>query len=105
MVKNNFLAILFFRSMHFQFLHNRMMNVDFEEYVIRKGSGFTKEFVWNKMHDTNPKSGAVLFAENNRHIILMHAHDETEELVPEYYKQFIDHLLENGLVFDEPKFL
>ncbi len=78
---------------------------DFEEYVIRPDSGFTKEFVWQKMHDTNPKSGAVLFAENNRHIILMHAHDETEQMVPEYYKLFIDRLLENGLVFDEPMFL
>ena len=38
---------------------------DFEEYVIRPDSGYTKEFVWQKMHDKNPKSGAVLFAENN----------------------------------------
>ena len=30
---------------------------------------------------------------------------KTEEMLPEYYKQFIDHLLENGIVFDEPKFL
>jgi hypothetical protein len=57
------------------------------------------------MHDANPKSGAVLFAEDNHHILLLHAHDETEELVPEYYKQFIDHLRENGMVFDEPKFI
>ncbi len=78
---------------------------DFEEYVIRPDSGYTKEFVWQKMHDKNPKSGAVLFAENNRHIILLHAHDETEEMIPEYYKLFIDHLLENGMVFDEPVFL
>lgn len=78
---------------------------DFEEYVIRPDSGYTKEFVWQKMHDANPKSGAVLFAENNRHIILLHAHDETEEMIPEYYKLFIDHLLENGMAFDEPVFL
>lgn len=78
---------------------------DFGEYMIRPDSDFTKESVWEKMHDKNPKSGAVLFAENNHHIILMHAHDETEEMLPEYYKQFIEHLLENGLMFDEPKFL
>ena len=78
---------------------------DFGEYMIRPGSAFTKESVWEKMHDTNPKSGAVLFAENSRHIILMHSHDETEEMLPEYYKLFIDHLLENGLVFDTPRFL
>ena len=73
--------------------------------MIRPGSDFTRESVWERMHDTNPKTGAVLFAENNRHIILMHAHDETEELLPKYYEQFIEHLLENGLVFDEPRFI
>ena len=61
--------------------------------------------MWKKIHDTNPESGAVLFAENNRHILLLHAHDETEEMLPEYYKLFIEHLLENGLVFEEPAFL
>lgn len=78
---------------------------DFEEYRIRQRSDFTKESVWKKMHDTNPETGAVLFAENNRHILLLHAHDETEEMLPEYYKLFIEHLLENGLVFEEPAFL
>lgn len=78
---------------------------DFAEYNIRQGSDFTKESVWERMHDANPQSGAALFGENNRHFLLLHAHDETEELVPEYYKLFIEHLLENGLIFEEPKFL
>lgn len=78
---------------------------DFGEYMIRPGSDYTKESVWERMHDKNPKSGAVLFAENNHHILLLHSHDETEAMLPEYYKQFVDHLLENGIVFDEPKFL
>lgn len=78
---------------------------DFGEYNIRQGSGFTKESVWERMHNPNPASGAVLFAENNRHILLLHAHDETEELLPEYYKLFIEHLLENEVTFEEPQFL
>jgi len=78
---------------------------DFEEYRMHQDSGFTKESIWAKMHETNPKSGAGLFGENNRHILLLHAHDETEAILPEYYKLFLDHLLENGLTFDEPKFL
>lgn len=77
---------------------------DFAEYQIREGSGFTKEDVWKRMHDANPKEGSVLFAEDSRHILLLHAHDETEELVPEYYKLFIDHCLEQGMVFEEPRF-
>ena len=78
---------------------------DFGEYMIRPGSDYTRESVWKRMHDKNPKTGAVLFEENNHHILLLHAHDETEEMLPEYYKQFVDHLLENGIVFDEPKFI
>ncbi len=78
---------------------------DFAEYAIRPGSGFTKENVWARMHDMNPRFGAALFGEGNAHIILLHAHDETEEMLPGYYKLFLDHLLENGVVFDEPKFL
>lgn len=78
---------------------------DFAEYLIRPGSDFTKESVWEKMNDQNPEAGAALFGENNRHILLLHAHDETEELVPEYYKQFVDYLLEKGITFDEPGFI
>lgn len=77
---------------------------DFGEYNIRPGSDFTLESVWKKMHDPNPSLGAALFADNNRHILLMHAHDETEEMVPGYYKLFLDHLLENGFVFECPAF-
>lgn len=78
---------------------------DFQEYMIRPGSDFTKESVWKKMHDENPQNGAALFGEDNSHILLLHAHDETEQMLPEYYKLFIDHLLEHGVVFEEPKFL
>ncbi len=77
---------------------------DFVEYNIRPDSGFTKDSVWEKMHDTEPETGAALFGKDNRHILLLHAHDETEEMLPEYYKLFIEHLLENGVTFDEPKF-
>ena len=78
---------------------------DFAEYLIRPGSDVTKESVWEKMNDQNPQAGAALFGENHRHILLLHAHDETEELVPEYYKQFVDYLLEKGITFDAPGFI
>ncbi|MBQ0001306.1 MAG: polysaccharide deacetylase family protein [Clostridiales bacterium] len=77
---------------------------DFAEYNIRKGSGFTVENVWERIHNPNPENGAPMLLDGSSHLILLHAHDETEELVPEYYKQFIEHLLENGVVFDEPEF-
>lgn len=78
---------------------------DLEEYRMYQDHFFTKESVWEKMYDTNPQSGAALFGENNRHILLMHAFDETEQVLPEYYKVFLDHLIEKGVIFDEPKFI
>lgn len=78
---------------------------DFAEYNIRKGSGFTEDDVMKRINDPAPNEGAPILAENGEHIILLHAHDETEELVPGYYRHFIDHLLANGVTFREPKFI
>ena len=78
---------------------------DFTEYMIRKGSGFTKEDVFKRMDDLEPENREALFKEGGYHLLLLHAHDETEELVPEYYKLFLDHLLEHGVVFEKPEFI
>ncbi len=78
---------------------------DFAEYRMHSEPDFTKESVWQRMHDSNPQSGAVLFQEGNRHILLLHAHDESDAILPGYYRLFIDHLLEGGITFDEPQFL
>ena len=78
---------------------------DFGEYQIRPGSDYTKESVWQRMHDEHPANGGVLFGEGNRNILLLHDHDETQQMLPGYYQLFIDHLLENGVTFDEPRFL
>ncbi len=78
---------------------------DFAEYQIRKGSGFTMDDVWKRVHDANPSDGGALLEDGSHHIILLHDHEETEELVPGYYKQMIEHLMENGVVFERPTFL
>lgn len=78
---------------------------DFEEYKIRKGSGFTEEDVFKRIEDPKPPYGAPLLKEGSHQLLLLHAHDETEELVPEYYKHFIDRLIEGGVVFDKPAFI
>ena len=78
---------------------------DFMEYRIRPNSGFALEDVWNRIHDKNPASGGSLLSENSHHILLLHAHDETEEMIPGYYRLFIDHLLDCGVVFEKPEFI
>ena len=78
---------------------------DFAEYNIRRGNDFTIDDVWKRVNDPAPGLGAAILKDGGRHIILLHAHDETEELVPGYYKLFIDKLLENGVEFVEPNFI
>ena len=77
---------------------------DFMEYRIRPGSGFTLEDVWKRVYDPDPQYGGPLLKEGTNHMILLHAHDETEEMVPGYYQLLIDRLLEQGVQFDRPDF-
>ena len=78
---------------------------DFAEYQIRPNSGFTMEDVFKRVHDTNPGNGGALLEEGSNHIILMHDHEETLAMVPDYYKIMIEHIMENGVTFKEPEFI
>lgn len=75
---------------------------DFCEYCIRPNSGFTKENVFERMEDRNPEFGAALLEDGGSHILLIHDHEETEDLVPGYFKMFIDYVIDKGIIFDEP---
>ena len=78
---------------------------DFAEYNIRPGSGFTLDNVMKRIYDPAPKEGAPLLAEDSDHLLLLHAHDETEDMLPGYYRIFIEELLKNGVEFVKPEFL
>ncbi len=98
------IAFPFWKDMGFDKDIDTFWTFDVAEYNIRKGSGFTAEDVIKRIHDEHPGSGAPMLADGS-HIILLHAHDETEELVPGYYRQFVDHLLANGVSFTAPAFI
>lgn len=78
---------------------------DFGEYQIRPGSSYTKESVFERIHEKHPGYGAYLFEEGTFHFILFHAHQETEDMVPGYHRLFLDEVLEHGVVFEKPSFL
>ncbi len=78
---------------------------DFAEYHIRQGSGFTMEQVWERVRNDNPHLGGALLADGAFHILLLHAHDETEALAPGYCQQLMDYLLACGVTFVQPAFL
>lgn len=77
---------------------------DFEEYRLCQDETFTEAAIWAKINDRAPQRGAALFAPDHRHILLLHAHDETDQVLPGYYRLFLNRLLEGGIRFDEPAF-
>ena len=79
---------------------------DFGEYELRPGSGVTLENILARTTQVNPELGkSLLTDEDASHLIIIHAHDETEEMVPGYFRTLIDVLLDNGFVFDAPEFM
>lgn len=77
---------------------------DLEEYRIRVGSDFTEKDVMKRIDGFFDEINNGSIDKNSKHFILIHAHDETEELVPEYYKTFIDELINRGVKFENPQF-
>ena len=78
---------------------------DFEEYRLAWNDGFTYASIQAKMQNPAPVQGAALYGENQRNILLLHDHAETNAVLPGYYRLFIEDMLKNGIVFDEPRFL
>ena len=78
---------------------------DFEEYRLSDDPGFTLADIRRKMHDPAPAAGSVLLGEGNRSILLMHAHDSTEAVLPRYYQVLLGELLASGVTFEEPRFI
>lgn len=78
---------------------------DFSEYQLWFTEGFTYDNVLERIHDTNPEYGGVLLDNEAMHIILMHDHEESDAIMPDYYKTILDYVISQGVEFVEPKFL
>ena len=76
---------------------------NYEKYF--KDSGFSMEDVIKRVHARDPVSGAMLLEDGTNHIILMHDHEETLAMVPDYYKIMLEHIMENGVSFPVPEFI
>ena len=77
----------------------------FREYDIRPGNPYKPEDVMRDMDDPHPTDSVPLFDEGAHHLLLLHAHDETEAMWPGYYRVMLGHLLDRGVVFDPPEFI
>ncbi|ADL50261.1 polysaccharide deacetylase family protein [Clostridium cellulovorans] len=78
---------------------------DFAEYMLEYEPGFTYDTILSRINDVNPKIGGSLFASNVHNIILIHDHEETDAVCPNYFYNLINYVLEKGVEFVNPKFI
>lgn len=78
---------------------------DFSEYNLEYNNGFTRDNIFKKIHDNEPQTGGILLDDNAHHIILMHDHEKTDDVLHGYYKILIDYVIGQGVEFIPPKFM
>ena len=49
--------------------------------------------------------GTNIFNKNEYNIVLLHSHDDTERIVPGYYKRLIDMMLEQNVEVMKPEWI
>ena len=76
---------------------------DFTEYQLNHSSDFTYDSILQRIHDPNPETGAPLLEKDSNHIILIHDHESTDKILPDYYKILIDYVIEAGVEFIGPR--
>lgn len=76
---------------------------DFTEYQLNHSAEFTYDSILKRIHDPNPETGAPLLENNLYHIILIHDHESTDNILPDYYKKLIDYVIDQGVEFIAPR--
>lgn len=75
---------------------------DCQEYNMHNEHKLQMQDVLKRMEEG--ENGDCILGANEKHIILIHAHDDSEAVYPEYYKAMIDFMLEKGMKFEKPEF-
>lgn len=76
---------------------------DIQEYLMHGNPEIRIKWVLDRMEKGD--EGNPLFGEDLKHIILLHTHDYSNELAPNYYKEIIDKMLANNTEFIAPEFV
>lgn len=76
---------------------------DIQEYLMHGNPDIRIQWVLDRME--KGEEGNPLFGDDLKHIILLHAHDYSHELAPDYYKHILEKMLANGTEFLAPEFL
>lgn len=78
---------------------------DFEEYRMHKKDGFGLHDILAKIHDKRKGEQYGLLDADTLHIVLIHDHMETEELLPGYYTLLLNYVMKNGVTFVQPEYI
>lgn len=78
---------------------------DFAEYRTHNEPEFTYETILSRIEEAAKPDDVDLFGEHAHHLLLIHDHEETAAIIPNYYQKIIDYVLERGLQFIEPAFI
>jgi peptidoglycan/xylan/chitin deacetylase (PgdA/CDA1 family) len=77
---------------------------DFLEYKLASCES-TFAHILNKINDMNPKKGGILLKPDEYNIVLIHDHEDTEEVYPNYFNKIINYVLYHGVEFIKPEFI
>lgn len=78
---------------------------DFFEYKLEYNMDFTFEDILYEINDKNPKSGGTLLKPNAYNIVLIHDHEKSEEVYPNYFSKIINYTLYSGVKYIQPQFI
>ena len=56
------------------------------------------------IEDMAPEGGCPLLVDGTHHIIILHDHDFTDDILPDYFRILLDYVQERGVRFVEPEF-
>jgi len=78
---------------------------DFTEYKLEYDNEFTYDSILDLINGDKPKTGGPLLGQNINNIVLIHDHEKTEEVSPNYFYNIINYVLDRGVEFVKPKFI
>lgn len=80
-----------------------LWSFDFAEYTMHGGE-ISFADIMARIEDKEKNGGADILEEDSFNLILLHAHDLSDEIEPGYYRTLVDYLIDRGCEFVRPEF-
>ena len=77
----------------------------FEEWRMINEPDFRLPQIFSLVRDAAPENNCPLLVDGSHQIVVLHDHDFTNDIVPEYYRILLDDVIQQGVHFIDPAFL